>query len=285
MRIISLFFYLCIIQTASYAQLTVTVRTAAELLNALGSDRTIIVESGTYNLTQAARTPNDQIEWYESYDGPEAILKGVRNLTITGKGNPNIVAEPRYAWVLGFREVNNLTLKGLTFGHTESGYCQGGVLLFDRCNSIRIESCNLYGSGTIGISINAVNGFTCINSHIYECTYGLLGIYHAQNVLFSKTSFSKTGNFDLIEIISSRLVTFEKCNFFENYNSAFAPYFFRIDSNWLTAINQEEEVAESRQIEIKNCTFQNNQVHSFCDKTDKITLQKNKFRNNIFAAP
>lgn len=284
MRIITGLIGVLFFQLNAFTQRTITVKTAFEFLNALGSDRTVIVEAGTYNLTQAAFTPNDQMEWYETYDGPEAILKGVRNLIIVGKGNPKILAEPRYAWVLGFRDVSHLTLKGLTFGHTEAGYCQGGVLLFDRCNNIHIESCNLYGSGTIGISMNDVNNFSCTGSHVYECTYGLLGIYNAHNVLFSKTKFSKTGSFDLIEIISSKTVTFDKCTFSDNHNSSYAPYFFRIDSNWLTELSKEE-IAESRMISIKNCAFQNNYVEKFTNQPDKLTLHKNKFRNNNFTIP
>lgn len=283
MRYFSLFILLVCSQ-ALFAQLSITVHTAAEFLNALGPNRTIWVEPGDYVLSQAAFTPNDYIEWFQAYDGPEATLKGVKNLTIKGKGNPRILTEPRYAWVLAFRESGNLHFEGITFGHTEAGYCEGGVLLFDKCHNITIKNCNLYGSGTVGLTLNEVKQFSFLKSHIYECTYAIMSLNLSSNLIFSGASFTKTGSFDLVEIVECNQVSFEKCKFSDNFNDPFAPWFFRIDSSWLTEFNNIKP-GNSRQIIIKSCLFENNNVHKFCNEIEKLTLEKNSFKNNLFIKP
>lgn len=260
----------------------VVVSTPLELFKALKSDTEIELAPGTYNLSEVAgvySSPN--ISWENKFDGYEPVISGLNNLSLFGKGKAKILIEPRYAWVMNFVSCSNLLFDGVTFGHTEAGYCRGGVLSFTACKNVRILNCNLFGSGTVGIQTQDSENITVNQCDIYECTYGLAYLYTSNNIIFTKTKFQNTGNFDLIEIGGCDKVTFSSCTFKGNYNSQYAPHFFSIDANLLYG----DLPLLSTDITIQKCTFENNQVHKFVNSPQKVKLINNTFKNNLFENP
>lgn len=260
----------------------VKISSVAELIEQIGSNKTLELEPGSYNLTKVAEAYNPHIEWVNNHDGYEPIISNVNNLSIVGKGNTQILIEPRYAWVMNFVNCSNLRFSNLIFGHTEAGYCMGGVLNFESCSNVAIEKCYLYGSGTVGIMANKCDNLSLDECEIYECTYGLAYLYNSNNIRFEKTTFRNTGEFDLVEIMSCNSVTFKSCWFTDNYNGKFLPHFFTIDANlW----NNNGSVTSSSAIQIEKCTFMNNKVQKFANDESKISLKGNKFKNNTFSTP
>lgn len=278
-----LFTFTCI--ASLYAQ-QVKVNSVKELLQQIGSNKTIELAPGTYNISENKDTLiNPNITWINNYDGNQPTISNVSNLTLKGGKDVKIVLEPRYAWVMSFYNCNALNFSNITFGHTEAGYCMGGVLSFTNCNNVTISNCPLYGSGTVGTMIENCNNISYKNCDVYECTYGLAYVYSSNNISFENTSFRKTGEFDLIEILGCKNVRFSSCTFSENYNGNFMPHLFTIDSNIWTDLGTSKNQIKSENIVIENCSFNNNKVQKFANDVTKLTLKGNKFKGNVFQTP
>ena len=189
---------------------TVNVSTAADLLNAIAPNKRIILSSGTYNLSSVniASVNNNYVSWETVYDGTEVIVTGVKNCIIsgsTGAEATSIVVEPRYADVLRFSNCFNISIDNLTIGHTtEPGYCTGGVLNFFESQNAGIESCVLYGCGTLGIIADKVNGLTVSDTEIKDCTYGIMSVSSSYSMSFENCSF--------YDCVGYTMMTFDNCD-------------------------------------------------------------------------
>lgn len=155
-----------------------TVSTVDEFIAAIGPDREIRLEPGTYDLstasTYAGETGNEFCCWQETFDGYELVIQNAKNLTITGAGKDSVTisATPRYAQVLRLYGCENISMTGFTAGHTkEPGYCVGGVVYLDGCATVSIRDVGLYGCGVTGVCADGCTGVTVANSDIYECSY------------------------------------------------------------------------------------------------------------------
>ena len=157
---------------AAKKQTVKRVTTAEEFLKALGNDTRIVIPGYTVlKLTPAIEDEEiraaynigefdiyydhydeynkPRLGWSDQFDGKELDIAGMSNLTIEGEGDmAGIIVEPRYAYVLSFFNCKDITLRNLTLGHTDSGYCQGGVVAIRGCQNTVIEGCDLYGCGT-----------------------------------------------------------------------------------------------------------------------------------------
>jgi hypothetical protein len=263
------------------AQNVVKVDNALALMNAIQSNTTIELAPGTYNISKVmSEIKNDQIILVDNFDGFEPNIHEISDLTIKGGGKATILLEPRYAWVMMFINCSNITLDGITFGHTESGYCMGGVLGFESCYTVSILNCSLYGSGTVGIMANSCTNLLVKKSDIHDCTYGLAYIYNSTNVNFQTTKFRNTGEFNLIEIMGSNEVSFSKCIFTDNFTNEYMPYMFSVDENIWTGVVEDE--SKSTKILISKCSFKNNNASMFVNIMDRVTIEACKFKDNAF---
>ena len=183
-----------------------------ELLAAIGPDREIVLAPGEYNLTKAenySRVGTDWYHWESCFDGHELVLDEVRNLTIRGENaaQTTICTEPRYANVLRFVSGSGITLSNLTVGHTpEQGNCTGGVLYFDSCVDVEVQSAKLYGCGIRGLELQNCQNVHMINSDIYDCSYGCICIWGSYNVLLENNKYYDCHVYDAFEIYSSQEV-------------------------------------------------------------------------------
>ena len=174
-----------------------------EFLAALASNTTIILADGVYDLRLATDYAKAHeygaYTWEEGYDGWQLVIRNLSNLTIRGSGHESVRIEtvPRYANVLSFRDCDNLSISGLTAGHTKKpGFCSGGVLDFQRCGAVNINDCSLFGCGTMG-----VNAFNCkelrvFDSEIYECSYGAVCSLNCYDVEVNSCSIHDCGTKD-----------------------------------------------------------------------------------------
>lgn len=157
----------------------VKVDNVEDFLAAIAPDTEIVLADGVYNLSKAADYAGEGTEyyhWQEEFDGYELVITA-GNLVIRSESGDvtkcTISAEPRYADVLNFYGCDNVTIQGITAGHTtEPGYCTGGVLFFDCCTEALVENCGLYGCGILGIQAVLCNDITVKHCDIYECSYG-----------------------------------------------------------------------------------------------------------------
>jgi hypothetical protein len=251
-------------------QKEVTVSTPQEFINAIGSNKHIFMKAGVYNLTSVAGKETSVVSWKPETDGLEILVSNVTNMTIEGVDSVTILVEPRYAWVLSFTNSSAIKLVHLVVGHTEDGYCSGGVVHFDHGSNIVIENSTLFGCGTEGLGLEFVKDFTFRKSTIKKCTYDLMTLNGCSEILFEDAIFRDTKEFDMITLEDCKQITFNRCIFRNNSNGEFMPYLFKIDET-------------SEGIVMTNCTIVDNQCKKFTTRRDAMKLAGNKFSGNKFA--
>lgn len=193
------------------AQNSLRVTNARELVQAIGSNRTVLLAPGEYLLTEAAPLSNPVVSWEPEFDGPQIVIRGVSNLTLRAPKGVTLLASPRYAFTLFFVDCRNLALEGLTLGHTEAGECAGGVLYLYTCADVRVEGCDLFGSGTVGISATDCFGITVRASTIRHCTRGALWALAVQGLRLEKVSIIENESWPLLSLDSSPGANFDSC--------------------------------------------------------------------------
>ena len=167
-----------------------------ELLAAIAPNTVIELAAGVYDLSTASNYGTDTHSSYYSWNGvysndevaAELVIQNVDGLTLRGSGleETTIAAVPRYANVIKFAGCHNLTVASLTAGHTtEPGFCSGGVLKLENCTDVNIDTCGLYGCGTIGVQAQNCSRLTVVNSNIYECSSGAVDVHQCQDVVVS----------------------------------------------------------------------------------------------------
>ncbi len=171
----------------------VSVRTADEFLAAIGSNRTIVIDTGLLDLSTASDygvLGGEHYFWRDWYDGPELVIRDVQNLSIRAAGDDpaacTVTAVPRYANVLAFLDCTGIRVSGLTAGHTEGqGTCTGGVLMFENCSDIAVSGCRLYGCGILGIEASYCSGLKVTECEIYDCSQGGVRLYETRGAAFT----------------------------------------------------------------------------------------------------
>ncbi len=240
------FILLAVGMTASAGTMkTITVDNEADFLRALGGNRVIKIADGTkLNLSLILEYEDQCLEvqipfidygaeqkgikemlFSESrFDGRQLTLKNIANLTIDGGSGAEIVVEPRYANVLTFLNCKNITLRNLTLGHTDEGYCEGGVLYLDNCENVKLDNCDLYGCGTMGIEAYNTSELRCARTTIRDCSYGIMELVNTNNVNFIDCRFVRCREFGLVEIRGEQSynIDFRRCYFAENKGLLFA---------------------------------------------------------------
>ncbi|MDO4790639.1 MAG: right-handed parallel beta-helix repeat-containing protein [Porphyromonas sp.] len=160
------------------------------------------------------------------HDGVELVLNGIQNITIEAEGESRarILVSPRYANVLSFKNCVNVKLVNLEIGHTEEGYCEGGVLNLIDCDNIEVKNCELFGCGTIGVLAKNSKNFRCISSVICHCSYGIISLLPGnRNFLFKDCHMHHNREFDLIEVRdNNRGIVFDNCRIERNQGILFS---------------------------------------------------------------
>lgn len=262
----------------------VTVGTVEEFFSAIAPNRTIKLKPITYLLSSLNPNTRSQYARLEKvFDGYELIISDVENLKIIGVGNSpsRLLAQPRYAEVLRFRNCHNLTIENIEAGHSpEPGYCHGGVLYFADSDKISINRCLLFGSGTIGIIANRIQRLSCQNTEITNCTYHGLTIESSNEVEFTNCKWTKNREFELINIGNSSNVQFIKCEFIHNFSSNLGSVnnylFFNLQSSQFYGLKEDKLIL------VKDCIITDNYFAKFTNNFDRIKLVNTRIENNSF---
>ena len=175
----------------------VRVSSPEELFEAIRPDAVIFLEPGMYNLTdwiertwaEEGENWNNQhpyVRIQSCYDGVEAVIVGANGLSLIGlgenRGETELVVTPRYADVLPFENCIDVTLSGLTLGHTETGECAGSVLSFSSCSSVTLTNLDLYGCGVYGINGFELGDLSLRGCCIHDCSNGPVFLYGGAGV-------------------------------------------------------------------------------------------------------
>ena len=218
----------------------VRVATAEQFLNALKSNAMILVAKNTeINLTpllnDASNFRTRYRQWRpggstevgnqevliseEVFDGRQLTICNHKQMLIRGEGHSGIVVEPRYAFCLNFKDCQQIEIRNLTIGHTQGGYCQGGVIGVDGGWRVSIQDCDLYGCGTYGLELQKTRDFSMYRSNIHDCTYGIMMLNNVEFAKFEKCDFYHNREFSLVESHSST-IEFIDCRFYDNEPTA-----------------------------------------------------------------
>ena len=245
---------------------TVTVSTTEDLLNSIKNNRKIIVEAGTYNFTTCDRKKISNSLITDNYG--TLSVDGVSNLGIEAADGADVqfcIDEP-YDPVLSFNNGGNITLRGITCGHTvEPGYCSGSVLYFSSMAGVDIDKCKLYGSGTYGVEAMYASRINVRNTDIYECTYGLVSLTNCSVASFNNCTMRDSSDLSMIYINSTYDVVFDNCTFSNNRADAYDSCYF-------------VELGEYDRATFRNCVFNNNKFNAFSNK--EVTMENCTSDNN-----
>ena len=231
-------------ETVKYKDDTyIRVHNAEQFLNALGSKRNILVARNTeLNLTPIVSDQNyflstsrkwlsvvnqdtfkggsEVIVSEEVNDGRQLTLVNMKQLTIEGEGNSSIVVDPRYSFCLRFVACDQCSVNNLTIGHTEGGYCEGGVIGITGGWRNTVMDCDLYGCGTYGLDIYNTNSFSMYSSKIRDCTYGIMNVRNSLGVHFTHCDFFRNQEYSLVDAMDVEGLVFEDCRFYANWGDA-----------------------------------------------------------------
>jgi hypothetical protein len=196
----------------------------------------------------------------EPFDGGELVLTGIKNLTIRSlnvEEKSEIIVDPRYAFVLKFVNCSNIVIDRLTAGHSEGGYCQGGVFDFTNSSRITIISTNMYGCGAYGLELLNVSDMKVSLSRIYKCTYGIMNVSGGKNIMFEKCMFRDNEEFSLINVSVTKNISFKNCEFINNRGEMFS-----VNGTTVSVLNStfknnktETPIEDSFNVSFNNCVF------------------------------
>lgn len=212
--------------SAADKQKVIKVKTSEQFIKAIDSNRRIIVENDLLDMTETIkRMQLPEVDEdatgtmvSEEYDGPSLLIANVSNLTIEGKySDTHIQVTPRYANVLAFASCENITMKNLKLGHTNTGDCVGNVVDTKYCVNVNIENCKLYGCGVEGVAAENTKNLLVTNSNIYECSFDGINLYSVDNATFSNCKiYDNLCDLNISGDCSD--ITFNDCNFYSNKN-------------------------------------------------------------------
>ena len=221
------------------------VSNAFEFVTALGSNRVVNIKDNTIiNLSdvlgdeelftvygrlwrgdyyEERKNSDEYIVSCERFDGRQLELVNVENLTIRGGRNSQLIVRPRYANVLNLYQCSHINIENLTIGHTEEGYCEGGVIYAEGSEDINITNCDLYGCGTYGLEAWRSHAINMENTIIRDCSYGIMELHGSQYCLFKNCDFVRCREFSLVYIDDACQETrFTGCRFAQNRGPLFS---------------------------------------------------------------
>jgi len=201
-----------------YGKDTYEVSTAQQFVEALGSDRTIVIATNRLVLSEAEPKPAKQVRWSQAKDGHGLTISGVKNLRILGpeKAKAEIVTRAD-TFVLAFEKCFNVDLRRLTIRHDRrSGQCTSAILGFVSSTNILLRSSELSGCGTEGMTLSRVAKLEVRDTVVRDCSIGIMSVQHSLNVLFKRCQFLKNGRLYGIDFRNTYDAQFEECEFTGN---------------------------------------------------------------------
>lgn len=203
-----------IVEATGYRE--VSVDSADEFLSCIGSNTSISIRR-SFSLSGVEITNNRHVYAREVFGGEELVFRNLDNLKIKGVEGIRVTVEPEYATTLNFENCHNVEIESISAGHwPESGDCTGAVMRFNRCSSITVCNCKIFGCGTYGFETENSQFVRFQNCDIYECSYGIFTAKETSSLRMVEVNFYDNLCFDAFTIDRSD-VSFEKCTILNNH--------------------------------------------------------------------
>ena len=289
----------------------VKVNTIDEFLVSIAPHTTIELSEGDYDLSKASNygknSKSDYYSWHglgsEDGDGFELVIKDVKDLTIrgAGMGKTSILAVERSASVIYFSGCKQLNISNLTAGHTvEPEPCNGSVLLLENCPDSTVDSCGIFGCGTIGVDIRAGERINVTNCDIYECSNSAVRALDSEDTFISSCDIRNHGTrtpnslaYDLFDVYRCTGFTVYNCKIHDNrieellYTSEAKRVFFLSNEVTKNLFNDSAFDFDQYEVVVDGCSFENNDVNGWYKEDSKIQaidLSGNKITAEQFKA-
>ena len=258
---------------------TIRVDSAKAFIEALGPDRVIVIEAGaTLRLDEVPRGRGKHFRWLEALEGQyELVVRDCAKLEIrAAEGErPLTCTKHPYANVLHFENCAGLVLSGLKLGHDpKPGYCSGGVIVLESCESPTISDCILFGCGIEGLTLNKVKKLTVENTVVEKCTYGLLTANDCEDLTFRKSTFRDTGDLYGFSFTDSAGIRFVDCVVEDNRLSPIGNALFKTNLN----------VDEAR-IVFQGGAIRKNRAVALCRPADMLKTVETEVADNVWTPP
>ena len=187
----------------------IRVSNESDFINAISSNKTIILTAGKYDLSKIIKTDNKNVSLeYPLVDEQSSIvISNIRDCCIKGDGTVIIVTPYQYADVLSFANCNKIKIMDLTLKHViEKGSCLGDVIELNHCEDIEIRNCSLDGCGTYGVKAGFCKDILIAGSRIINCSYGAIEIAaNKGTVLIKDNIIIDNKQFDIVNIKSDKI--------------------------------------------------------------------------------
>lgn len=202
----------------------VTVSNPYQLISVIGSNRTIYLEPGIYDLGYAINAINADYALNNTdklnQNISEFIIENVENLKIIGLGEHmvEIVRRDSFMSVLKINNSENIQISNVMMGHgLDVRECVAEVLNIENSSGIKIENCSFYGCGAYGIITNKTSKMNVVDSIIEECSIGGIVIEECSDFSLINTKFYKNSGSVLIAVKNSQNIIFDGVE--DNQNS------------------------------------------------------------------
>lgn len=241
----------------------VEVTSGQELINAIGSNKKIILKGEVFDLSFVDTSANPAVL-------NDLTISRVVNMDI--EGNAKIIIDDLYRPVLRFENCGMITLNDFTAGHVQPapGYqCEGAVIEFENCKDMIIEGCSLYGCGAEGINTYSVSGLTVNKCNIYDCTYAGMWYRDSRDINVISTNIYECRLLSGVCRSDNSSIILDNCKIYENECNA--P---------LIDIWDWDGIASN--VTIKNSEIINNKfVSATPDNTTGVQFENCTFKDNI----
>jgi len=174
------------------AQKTFDVSDAAQLLKAIGPDRTIVLRKGDYKLSSAYSVTSEYVSWAKGDEGRELELSGLKNLTIRGADGARILSDSGNAGILAVYSSSNVTLDNLAFTRTPSAgeSASAGSLYAESVDGLSIDRCSFSGGTGLAIDLWECSKVKIRRTSVSDAYSGALSACYATGIDASGLSFS-----------------------------------------------------------------------------------------------
>ncbi len=274
---------------------TIVVSTVKEFVNAIGPNRQIIVNPGTYELRpwegyfeeeekeneeKEEALPDDFNEDEEVptrpayFEDGSLVIELVNDMQIVGQGAGavKLLGTEGSCAALTLRECKDVIISGLEAGHDESiGECFGSAIMLENCTNVKLDRVELFGCGTYGLEADSVEGLTLANSTIRNCTCGIAQFECCNNVNVIGCTMRENRSGNMFDILECKCVSFNACTIVNNVEDEEGGYSLF-------------EVADSENVTVENCTITDNKIDYLTNDRPALKCRGNTVvRNRIIA--
>jgi polygalacturonase len=201
----------------------ITVSNVPEFLAALGSDRTIILQPGEYDFSQADSIDRPHCRWQRGFAKNELHIVGVNNLKIESfkKSGVRITSQANYGQVIVFEDCNNLTIQNIKIDReNDHATCQGGALAFQNCNNLVLERVQIVAHRPQGLALGDCNHVRVNRCSVRASTQAAVDVTRCNAVLFTDCDLRTNAGKHLIAVEASNSVRFHNCALLDNVMAA-----------------------------------------------------------------